>query len=128
MSMLAHESIACQVESDRNIPVVWKLPTAPATVFGLTQMAHPTAVPLIPDVPRTLCLPDACRIRKSMLDLPHMAPLKAYAAALRRPGTEVPDFDPLDGGVAARLLFLLEKPGPMTAEHGKRAGSGLCES
>lgn len=24
----------------------------------------------------------------------------------------VPDFDPLDGGTAARVLFLLEKPGP----------------
>jgi hypothetical protein len=35
---------------------------------------------------------------------------------------------PLDGGVDARVLFLLEKPGPMTAEgssFGGRSGSGF---
>lgn len=26
----------------------------------------------------------------------------------------MPDFDPLDGGIGTRLLFLLEKPGPKT--------------
>jgi hypothetical protein len=35
---------------------------------------------------------------------------------------EVPEFDPLDGGVAAHALFLFEKPGPMTAQGG---GSGF---
>ncbi len=44
-----------------------------------------------------------------------MAPLAAYAARLRRPGIEVPDFDPMDGGTQARVLFLLEKPGPQAA-------------
>jgi hypothetical protein len=40
---------------------------------------------------------------------------------------EVPEFDPLDGGVEAQVLFLFEKPGPMTAELGgsKRSGSGF---
>ncbi len=52
-----------------------------------------------------------------MLSQPHMAPLCAYAARLRmRPGTAVPDFDPLDGGIEAQTLFLLEKPGPTAAE------------
>jgi hypothetical protein len=61
-----------------------------------------------------------------MLGLPHIAPLTAYAAGLRRHGTlEVPDFDPLDGGVKARALFLFEKPGPMTVESGERTGSGF---
>lgn len=51
-----------------------------------------------------------------MLSMPHVAPLAAYAERLRsRPGVEVPDFDPLDGGVEAPVLFLLEKPGPMTS-------------
>ena len=50
--------------------------------------------------------------RRALLALPHAAPLAAYAAGLRRPGVLVPDFDPLDGGAAARVLFLLEKPGP----------------
>ena len=50
--------------------------------------------------------------RRALLALPHAAPLAAYAAGLRRPGVQVPDFDPLDGGTGARVLFLLEKPGP----------------
>lgn len=61
-----------------------------------------------------------------MLDLPHVAPLTAYAAKLRECGSvEVPDFDPLDGGTEAQVLFLFEKPGPMTAKNGKRMGSGF---
>ncbi len=54
--------------------------------------------------------------RRALLVLPHAAPLTAYAAGLRRiralPGVLVPDFDPLDGSTAARVLFVLEKPGP----------------
>jgi hypothetical protein len=38
---------------------------------------------------------------------------------------EVPDFDPVDGGIGARALFLLDAPGPMTSEAGKRIGSGF---
>ncbi len=77
--------------------------------------------------PRALRDPDACKRRKRLLeDAPHMRPLNEYVAGLRkRPGVEVPDFDPLDGGVDARLLFLFEKPGPMTAVDGARRGSGF---
>ena len=57
-----------------------------------------------------------------MLWEPHVAPLTAYAADLRARG-EVPDFDPLDGGCNARVLFLFEKPGPKTSETG--GGSGF---
>jgi hypothetical protein len=61
-----------------------------------------------------------------MLHEPHIEPLTRYAAKLRRSGTgEVPEFDPLDGGVNAQVLFLFEKPGPMTANEGKRPGSGF---
>jgi len=62
-----------------------------------------------------------------MLSLPHIAPLAAYAGRLRtRPGTEVPDFDPLDGGTGAQILFLLEKPGPAAAPaRPGREGSGF---
>ena len=41
---------------------------------------------------------------------------------------EVPDFDPLDGGVDAIILFLFEKPGPMTSTTTgarTRTGSGF---
>ncbi len=54
-----------------------------------------------------------------------MAPLAAYVARLRRPNVDVPDFDPLDGGTEAQVLFLLEKPGPQAAaslEAGKDTG------
>ncbi len=50
--------------------------------------------------------------RKGMLNLPHVKRLTQFAAQLREDGYgQVPDFDPLDGGVNARMLFLLEKPG-----------------
>lgn len=48
-----------------------------------------------------------------------MIPLVSFVHALRsRPMVEVPDFDPLDGGINAELLFLFEKPGPMTTSSG----------
>ena len=79
------------------------------------------------DYPRALTDPAVRERRRAMLSLPHVAPLAAYAARLRETGLgKVQDFDPLDGGVAARILFLLEKPGPMTdpARPG-RSGSGF---
>ena len=67
------------------------------------------------DLPSPLRDPALRLQRRALLALPHMAPLAAYVAGLRRPGIEVPDFDPLDGGTEARVLFLLEKPGPQAA-------------
>jgi hypothetical protein len=64
--------------------------------------------------------------RRAMLGQSHIAKLTTYASKLREGGdVEVPDFDPLDGGGDARALFLFEKPGPMTAESGRRPGSGF---
>ena len=61
-----------------------------------------------------------------MLQMPHVAPLRDYVVKPRdRNLGEVPDFDPLDGGIDSQVLFLLEKPGPMTAETGTRVGSGF---
>lgn len=78
------------------------------------------------DGPRTLRDPKEGERRRGLLALPHMAPLVKYTAELRqREGVEVPEFDPLDGGVNAQVLFLFEKPGPMTAVEGRRAGSGF---
>ncbi len=73
--------------------------------------------------PGGLRSPEAVAARRRMLDAPHMAPLLGLVAALRagQPGTEVPDFDPLDGGTEADVLLLLEKPGPGAAGR----GSGL---
>ena len=80
----------------------------------------------VDDAPRSMRDAGVRERRKLMLDLPHVAPLTAYAAKLRERGSvEVPEFDPLDGGIDARVLFLSEKPGPMTALGGKRTGSGF---
>src|SRR5690242_12415653 len=81
------------------------------------------------DYPRSMRDAGVRQRRRAMLTLPHVAPLTAYAAELRlRSSVEVPEFDPLDGGVDARVLFLLEKPGPMTADGSRfsgRSGSGF---
>jgi hypothetical protein len=81
------------------------------------------------DSPRSMRDPGVRQRRRAMLSLPHIAPLTAYAAKLRLRGcVEVPEFDPLDGCVDARVLFLFEKPGPMTADgnsYGGRSGSGF---
>ncbi|HVG47054.1 MAG TPA: uracil-DNA glycosylase family protein [Rubellimicrobium sp.] len=60
-----------------------------------------------------LTSPEEIVRRRALLAHPAHAPLAAYTATLRAalPGL-VPDMDPLDGGTAARVLLLLEKPGP----------------
>jgi hypothetical protein len=62
-----------------------------------------------------------------MLHDGHIRPLTTYVGELRKrySAWEFPDFDPLDGGVKADMLFLLEKPGPMTSPSHKRRGSGF---
>jgi hypothetical protein len=45
----------------------------------------------------------------------HMTALNNYVEGLRAVFGDVPNFDPFDGGVEARLLVLLETPGPSTA-------------
>lgn len=76
--------------------------------------------------PRSLRDAEARSRRHALLATPHMHQLNLYARDLRvRLRTEVPEFDPLDGGVNARVLFLFEKPGPMTSAHGGKVGSGF---
>src|SRR5688572_7487738 len=71
------------------------------------------------DQPRTLKSSLERQRRKQMLNLPHVAPLTNFARELRDSKVgAVPDFDPLDGGIQARALFLLEKPGPKAFESG----------
>ena len=77
------------------------------------------------DAPRGLRDPAEVARRRAMLGEPHAAPLAAFAASLRGRG-EVPDLDPLDGGVDARMLLLLEKPGPKTSP--ARGGSGFVSA
>jgi hypothetical protein len=89
---------------------------------------HQNLFPAGDDRSRSMRDPDVRQRRRAMLDLPHIKDLTAYVARLRTSGLgEVPDFDPFDGGVEARVLFLFEKPGPMTAPAGRlrRLGSGF---
>ncbi len=76
--------------------------------------------------PRALRDPAALARRQALLEArpPHMARIIDYVAGLRaqQPDWEVPDLDPASGGEAARVLFLFEKPGPMTA---RGRGSGF---
>jgi uracil-DNA glycosylase len=79
----------------------------------------------IPDQARSLRSSKAIALRRLMLNKPHIAPLANYVQRLRdiHPAWEFPNFDPLDGGTNAEILFLLEKPGPMTSA--ASAGSGF---
>ena len=77
------------------------------------------------DAPRSLRDPAEVARRRGLLGEPHVAPLAAFAAGLRGQG-EVPDVDPLDGGAGARMLLLLEKPGPKTSP--ARGGSGFVSA
>jgi hypothetical protein len=50
--------------------------------------------------------------RRAALGAPHIAPLEIWREGLVGAGHTVPHFDPFDGGIDARLLLLLETPGP----------------
>ena len=73
--------------------------------------------------PRSLGDPAEAARRRASLGAAHMRPLAAHVRDLRRSGGFVPDLDPSDGGTGARLLLLLEKPGPGTDP--ARGGSGF---
>ena len=73
------------------------------------------------DAPYTLSITEEQQQRREMLTLPHMKPLTDYLASLRDAlGDQyhIPNFDPCDGGIHARALFLLEAPGPKAKASG----------
>lgn len=76
------------------------------------------------DCARSLRSSDAIALRRQMLHEPHIAPLTDFVQKLKEihPDCEIPDFDPFDGGCNADILFLFEKPGPMTSASGKGSG------
>jgi uracil-DNA glycosylase len=66
-----------------------------------------------PDAPKSLKDPSRLAARKALLGEPHLTALRALAQRIAEArDAEVPEPDPLDGGVEARLLLLLETPGP----------------
>ncbi len=78
------------------------------------------------DIPRSLADKRECERRRSLLLEPHMRELTSYVRALREkypaPRYYIPDFDPHDGGVNAKALFLFEKPGRKTSPENKGSG------
>lgn len=79
--------------------------------MSLTPRATRMAMTPEIDASRTFKSPAVVAHRRTMLKEPHCAPLTAFVGALRHSGLDVPDFDPFDGGVNARFLFVHESPG-----------------
>lgn len=73
------------------------------------------------DAPKTLASAVERSARLAMLSQLHIQPLVVLVDRIREAkGTEfhIPYFDPLDGGVDAEILFLLEAPGPKSVVSG----------
>lgn len=69
--------------------------------------------------PKSLKDPRQIALRVAALSKPHIKPLADFVKTLRQHGYgEVPNFDPEDGGVNAKALFLLEKPGKKAIKSG----------
>lgn len=75
-------------------------------------------------IPRSLAALADREERARMLDSPDFRSLKVYVDRIRSdrasymPGKHVPHFDPCDGGTKAKVLFLMQSPGPAAIETG----------
>lgn len=73
------------------------------------------------DCPKSLRVPAVKEARLQMLAREHIWPLTLFVERLRRDRgftSKVPYFDPWDGGVRARCLFVHEAPGRKAVESG----------
>jgi uracil-DNA glycosylase len=73
------------------------------------------------DKPKSLRNPIAIQSRLAGLFEPHISALTAFVETIRKEtglNREIPYFDPLDGGINARCLFLFEAPGPRARDSG----------
>jgi uracil-DNA glycosylase len=76
---------------------------------------------ILVDEPKLLRDPKVRRERRAQLRHSHIAALTAFLEALRHEagsGVMIPDFDPWDGGIEAKILYLLEAPGPQAVASG----------
>ena len=71
-----------------------------------------------PSTAAALADPAQLAARRAALARPRMRTLRAFAADLRAVHGDTPDFDPADGGADARVLLLLETPGPSIGRSG----------
>lgn len=73
------------------------------------------------DKPKSLRNPIAIQSRLAKIFEPHISPLTAFVETIRKETgltKEIPYFDPLDGGINAKCLFLFEAPGPRAVDSG----------
>ena len=73
------------------------------------------------DFPKSLKEKTERVAREQLLTQDHMMPLTSFVEKIRQEkgrGAYVPNFDPLDGGIRAKCLFVLEAPGPKTKDSG----------
>ena len=71
--------------------------------------------------PKTLRSQDARTARLAEIHAPHIAPLTRFVEELRQQKGEdfhIPLMDPFDGGINAKVLFLLEAPGAKAKSSG----------
>lgn len=69
--------------------------------------------------PRSLRDPEAVAERRALWQgRPTLAALRDYAGDLSIRGRDTPAFDPTDAGLDARVMFVLEAPGPKAAAKG----------
>lgn len=76
---------------------------------------------MLTDAPKLLGDSQAKAERMQLLRERHIAPLTDYVEKLRQEagaGADIPYFDPWDGGIEARVLFLLEAPGAKAVSTG----------
>ena len=75
----------------------------------------------VSDYPKSLKEPRARQQKLAKLNAVNIRPLTHFVKEIRKEtglGKNIPYFDPDDGGVDARCLFLLEAPGPKAVESG----------
>ena len=73
------------------------------------------------DEAQSLRYPDVRQAREASVWESHVGVLNSFVHQIRQQraaGKKVPYFDPADGGLNARCLFLLEAPGPKAVESG----------
>lgn len=73
------------------------------------------------DAPKSLRDPVVIQSRVERLFAPHISPLTHFVETIRSEtglNRQIPYFDPFDGGINAKCLFLFEAPGPGAVESG----------
>jgi uracil-DNA glycosylase len=80
-----------------------------------------SGVPEAIDCPKSLKSATERQVRHGLVKEPNVAPLNDFVRNLRHEterGDDIPFFDPLDGGITAELLYLLEAPGAQAVTSG----------